>query len=209
MSQKENKNLVVEGKNESQIEEVNLEKLSEESDSLVKKLDELTREELLNLPFFKVKSIKNINHQYNDIKYEILVSLSNDDEVDVALAIDSTDYVLIKELVNINPVVLEKTNNKKQIIRTIEEITFTCPCRFFKGVSNSSGKEYHRIQCIIYYKKDQPDFNLVYSFWLRRKDIKLFKIKQLKKLIPDIKWLTYSDQNELEKLDLSDESDRY
>lgn len=197
MSQKENKNL------DQKIEQVDEIK----NESTVKKLDELSREEILNLPIFKVVVSKKENMQYKTTSVEAEIYLSETHSISTKL--DLVDYELIKYQVKMTPQVKNVINNKKQITSVIESLTFSCPCRFFKGVSQATEKTYYRIQVLVYYKKDDEN-NIVISFWMRNKDFKLFNIKQNLGEAQKVEWLGFNNQEELKKLDEEfDESDRY
>ena len=190
MSQKEIKN------QEVKVEEI-----------VVKKLDELTKDEILNLPRFKVVVSRKENIQYNSTSVNAEIYLSDTHVVSTSL--DQVDYELIKYQVKMIPQIKNILNSRKQITTITESVTFSCPCRFFKGVSQATGKSYYRIQVLVYYKKDDEN-NIIISFWMRNKDYKLFNIKQKLGEAPNVDWLGFNNQEELKKLDEEfDESDRY
>lgn len=174
---------------------------------VVKKLDELTKDEILNLPRFKVVVFKKQNLQYNSTSVNAEIYLSDTHVVSTSL--DQVDYELIKYQVKMTPQIKNLVNAKKQITTITESVTFSCPCRFFKGVSQATGKIYYRIQVLIYYKKDDEN-NIIISFWMRNKDYKLFNIKQKLGEAPNVEWISFNNQEELKKLDEEfDGSDRY
>lgn len=190
MSQKEIKN------QEIKVEEI-----------VVKKLDELTKDEILDLPRFKVVVSKKDNMQYKTTTVNAEIYLSDTHVVSTSL--DQVDYELIKYQVKMTPQIKNVLNSRKQITTITESVTFSCPCRFFKGVSQATGKAYYRIQVLVYYKKDDEN-NIIISFWMRNKDFKLFNIKQKLGEAPNVEWLGFNNQEELKKLDEEfDETDRY
>lgn len=176
-------------KNEnSQIKEESLVSPNDDvAKSEFKKINEMTREEILALPRFKVQFLKIDNLVYGSSKFQAKLYLNENNPI--VKSITELDYNYIHEVLGkfLSKKCQEVTNNKKVVTSVINTSELFSPCRFFKGVSKKSNNPYYQVQAIIRFKND--DYTIIETFFMKIREFKLFEIFQKTGKLQKLDWI--------------------
>lgn len=152
-----------------------------------KKVKDLSRDEILALPRFEFVLQKNVSIKYNRSSYTCYLKFV---EIEVKSNIEVVDYEFILESIRKSVNVVEKEIRDKNgnVTTLINTISVKCPCRFFKGISKSTGNEYHMVQVIVR-KKSDDDNIITQSVFLKNREYKYINIQEKKGMFLPITWL--------------------